>query len=186
MSESSNNYGIVNISKKNYIQPDYTKPYRPQEYSLNYFSWANIVLQKETHESPKTHYMLMDFFLGSKEDVQALCHRNFAKSTLVTKNAPLYVASTGGLPSFGLVENAIIFSATYKQAVEMLTSIKSKWENSPQLQKVLKLAKTPTRTSSFANVDVKANQTKNKKNHVKRNCEILLDKDADCSIYIYA
>ena len=46
-----------------------------------------------------------------------------AKTTVLSKFLPLYIASTGELPNFGRVLNCIIFSATYDQAVDLLKDI---------------------------------------------------------------
>ena len=64
-----------------------------------------------------------------------------AKTTVLSKFLPLYIASTGELPNFGAVLNCIIFSATYDQAVDLLKDIRSTWENSDVLQETVFLAK---------------------------------------------
>ena len=132
---------IVDLTPdKNYITPDYTKPYSPGEESIRFFSWVNTVLGKEDTPSPKTHYMLIDELMRDAEPFLALCHRGFAKSTLVTKYLPLYIAHMGGLPNFGKVTNMTIFSATYSQSVSLMKDFKAAWMSSDILQDSLKLA----------------------------------------------
>lgn len=141
MCQSSNNE-IVNIStNKNYIRPDYSYPYKPKKESIEFFTWVNVFMPNEGHETPKMHYMLIDEVLRDKINVQAVVHREGAKTTVLTKFLPLRIAAEGRLPNFGRVVNCCIFSATYAQAVGILTGIKMAWENSPGLQQILKMAK---------------------------------------------
>jgi hypothetical protein len=145
MSKSSNRKGgIVNVSTNpNYIRPDYTVPYMPQETSVRFFSWVNVNIPNEEFDTPKMHYMMIDELIGpeSGTDVQAMVHREGAKTTVLSKFLPLYIASTGELPNFGPVLNCIIFSATYDQAVDLLKDIRSAWENSEVMQETIFLAK---------------------------------------------
>ncbi len=120
---------------------NYKKKYKPKKESINFFSWRNTMLSNEQYPSPKTHYMLIDYVLSKKKKVEAICHREFAKSTLLTKYIPLKVAQTGELENFGKVTNMAIFSATYTQATSLLESVKGAWENSEQLYATIKLAK---------------------------------------------
>lgn len=135
---------IVNVSTNpNYIRPDYTVPYMPKKTSLAFFSWVNVNIQSQEFKTPKMHYMMIDELIGedSGTDVQAMIHREGAKTTVLSKFLPLYVASTGELPNFGGVTNCIIFSATYDQAVDLLKDIRSEWENSDELQQTIFIAK---------------------------------------------
>ena len=142
MLTSSNKGEIVNISKNpNYIRPDYTIPYKPKKTSMEFFSWVNVNIPNEEFKTPKMHYMLIDELLDESTDVQAMVHREGAKTTVLSKFLPLYIASTGELPNFGKVLNCIIFSATYDQAVDLLKDIRSAWENSDVLQETVFLAK---------------------------------------------
>ena len=135
---------IVNVSTSpNYIRPDYTVPYLPKETSTKFFSWVNVNIPNEEFKTPKMHYMMIDELIGpdSGTDVQAMVHREGAKTTVLSKFLPLYIASTGELPNFGKVLNCIIFSATYDQAVDLLKDIRSAWENSEVMQETIFLAK---------------------------------------------
>lgn len=133
---------IVNISNNpNYIRPDYTFPYLPKSTSAEFFSWVNVNIPSEEFKTPKMHYMMIDELLGPETEVQAMVHREGAKSTVLTKYLPLYAAAVGGLPNFGRVVNCVIFSATYAQAVDLLKDLRNAWENSETLQETLMLAK---------------------------------------------
>jgi len=138
------NGNIVNVSTdKNYIRPDYSVPYMPKKTSLAFFSWVNVNVPYEGFKTPKMHYMMIDELIGedSGDEVQAMVHREGAKTTVLSKYLPLYIASTGELPNFGSVLNCIIFSATYDQAVDLLKGIRSAWENSDVMQETIFLAK---------------------------------------------
>ena len=138
---------IVNISGSSaFIRPDYTVPYRPKETSVKFFSWVNVNIPNEQFSTPKMHYMMVDELLGpdSGDRVQAMVHREGAKTTVLSKFLPLYTASTGEFPNFGHVTNMIIFSATYAQAVDLLKDIYSAWENSDVMQETLWFARNKT------------------------------------------
>ena len=144
MQSSLTSGNIVNVSKdKNYIRPDYSVPYMPKKTSLAFFSWVNINVPYEGFATPKMHFMMIDELIGedSGDEVQAMVHREGAKTTVLSKYLPLYIASTGELPNFGEVLNCIIFSATYDQAVDLLKGIRSAWENSEEMQRTIFLAK---------------------------------------------
>ncbi len=133
---------VLNLAEEteNYIVPDYTVPYQPLPQSLEFFSWDNLVFGEEDNEVSKTHYMAMDMILSSKRDCQLICHRDYAKTTIFVKKLVLYTMYQSQLPGFGLVQNAIIFSATRKQAVDILTSIKLMIDSNEFLSEALKLA----------------------------------------------
>jgi len=123
------------------IRPDYTVPYKPGKESREFFSWVNVNIPNEEFSTPKMHYIMIDELFTDDTNVQAMVHREGAKSTVMTKFTPLYVASTGGLPNFGRVVNLCIFSATYAQAVDLLKDLYAAWESSDVLQETLKLAR---------------------------------------------
>jgi len=120
---------------------DYSIPYMPKKESMQFFSWVHTNLPEEQFKTPKTHYMLIDEVLGKETQVEAICHREFAKSTVLTKFIPLNVAQTGQLMNFGKITNVAIFSATYTQAVALLASVRGVWESSPELYSTISLAK---------------------------------------------
>jgi len=126
---------------KNFKTPDYSKPYRPTSASIEHFSWCNAMLPPEPSATPKMHYMIIDHVLQEKNLVQAMVHREGAKTTVVTKQLALRTAAEGMMKGFGLVHNMAIFSATYKQAVDILKGIRSMWEGSDQLYESMTLAR---------------------------------------------
>jgi len=123
------------------IRPDYTEPYKPKKESREFFSWVNVNIPNEEFTTPKMHYIMIDELFTEDINVQAMVHREGAKSTVMTKFTPLYVASLGGLPNFGRVVNCCIFSATYAQAVDLLKDLYAAWESSDLMQETLFIAK---------------------------------------------
>ena len=134
--------GIIDLTPdQNFVTPDYTKPYQPGPESLKFFSWVNLALGTEGAATPKTHYMMMDFIFEETElATEALCHRGFAKSTLITKYLPLYLASIGKFPNFGRCVHIPIFSASYTQATGLLKDMRAAWASSDFLQDTMRLA----------------------------------------------
>jgi len=130
----------IKARKRNYKVIDYTKPYKPKKESLIFFSWVNLYLPPEGEETPKFHYIAIDLILSRHQFVQVLMFRGAAKSTLTTKFLPLSVAFSGKLPNFGRVVNVAIFSATYDQAVGLLSDVIAAWLSSPKLEHSIKLA----------------------------------------------
>ena len=106
-----------------------------------FFSWVNTALPPEDTITPKMHYILVDELLSGYQNVEALVFRGGAKSTITTKQLPLFVADTGELPNFGRCVNIGIFSATYSQAVDLMKDLVSAWDTSDHLQSSLKLAR---------------------------------------------
>jgi len=147
---------ITNLSTNpNYIQPDFSKPYKPMKESIDFFSWVNVSLENEGTASPKIHYMAIDHAFTDKTEIEVMMGRGLAKSTLFSKFTPLYVVANGGLPNFGRVVVIPIFSATYAQAVNLLKDIKAAWYASDVLSETLQLA-----------VDRNGKPIANKENHI--------------------
>ncbi len=138
----------------NTVEIDYDKPYNPKAQSLEFFSWVNATLPKEDTPTPKIHYAMIDVLLSKKTEVEAVCHREAAKSTVATKFIPLSIIETGHLINFGKVTNMAIFSATYKQAVLLLASIVAAIESSERLREGISIAKK----SNGKNVADRGNQ----------------------------
>ena len=118
---------------------DYSVPYAPGKYSVEFYSWVNFIFGKQDNQTPKTHFMIVDHMFGSKKLVQTLAHRGMGKSVVISGMVPLYVAYKGGLPGFGKVENLVLFSDTISQAQEHLANMRLAYEQSDELQQVLTL-----------------------------------------------
>lgn len=112
MLKLSNNGELVNISNSDkFIRPDYNYPYKPKEPSVRFFSWVNMNMSAEGSETPKMHYMIIDELLCGKDSVQAMVHREGAKTTVLSKFLPLMVASTGEFYGFANVKKQFINDA---------------------------------------------------------------------------
>ena len=130
--------------EKNITRYDYACPYKPTQRSIEFFNFVNLIFGEQPNKTPKMHYMFVDHITSKWQLEQVLAHRGAAKSEIVSKFLPLFVAYKGGLPGFGKVENMIIFSDTISQAQEHLANLRMEYENSERLQQVLTLVETKT------------------------------------------
>ena len=121
--------------------PDYTESYTPQKESIKFFSWNNLMFGEEVNKTPKNHYMLVDAFTTKHNKFVGMCHRGFAKTTILSHKFPLYVASMGRFPNFGPIKNAVLLSDTFDQADNQLKSIVAYYNNSEPLKAILTLVK---------------------------------------------
>lgn len=136
MSNLSNNGELVNISRSDkFIRPDYNYPYKPKEPSRRFFSWINMNMPIEGSDTPKMHYMIIDELLCGKDSVQAMVHREGAKTTVLSKFLPLQVASTGEFFGFADIKRQFI-----KDAIQIIDEKKS--PTASQLKKKERLLKS--------------------------------------------
>jgi predicted phage terminase large subunit-like protein len=79
--------------------------YIPSSASLNFVNFIKLVNggNGETNKTPVVHYQLLDNIFSKKSRLSILCHRGFAKSTLLTTYLPFYIAVFGKLDNFGVV-----------------------------------------------------------------------------------
>jgi len=142
---------IINLTpNKNYISPDYTKPYTPKEASIEHFSWVNTVMEPFPVETPKMHYQLIDHIAEAPKKeiegtvtvrVNAVVHREGAKTTVLTQQTVMKAAMTGSFINIGEVTNIVIFSETKTMAMDILADIYNMWESSEALYETVPLAK---------------------------------------------
>lgn len=127
------------------FEVDYTNDYQPKKESIQFFNWMNMMFPDSFDSmTPTVHFKMMDNALTKHRHSISVCARDLAKSTLHTQLLPLYVAMMGNLPNFGQVNNILIISATYDQAVAQLKSLRAFFDNSEVLQEYLHYATTPT------------------------------------------
>ena len=115
--------------------------YRPQQESLKFFNWNNLMFGNDTNETPKMHFQLIDEMLTQHTKFCAEMFRGSAKTTNTSHKMPLYVAMLGRLPNFGQVKNAVLISDTFEQADTQLQSCMAYYTNSDKLQNFLTLLK---------------------------------------------
>jgi len=136
--------GLLFDEEQNITRYDYAVGYKPSKWSLEFFSWVNMIFGKQDNQTPKTHFMLIDHVTSKHQLEQVLAHRGLGKSELVSNFLPLYIAYKGSYPNFGVVNNFVLFSDTISQAQEHLANMRLNYENSEELQKVLTLVETKT------------------------------------------
>lgn len=123
-----------------HIVPDYLSEYMPGKESIKFFNWNNLMFEPDDNITPKAHYQLVDELFTGHHLFAGECHRGFAKTSILSHKAPLYVAQFG-MPNFGRVNNAVLISDTFDQAWQQLLSCESYLERSEKLQAYLKLVK---------------------------------------------
>lgn len=142
---------IVNLTPdKNFISPDYTKPYHPLQASIDHFSWVNTVMEPFPVETPKMHYQIIDHVASAQQHweegtltvrANAVIHREGAKTTVLTQQTVMRAAMTGEFINIGEVTNIVIFSETKTMAMDILADIYNMWESSETLYETVPLAK---------------------------------------------
>ena len=114
--------------------------YIPSNASLHFINFIKLVNggTGETNKSPVTHFQLMDNIFSKKSRLAVLCHRGFAKSTLLTTYLPLYIAVFGKLDNFGVVNYMLaVLDSQEGGAKTMRKSIEMTYNNSEFLQKYI-------------------------------------------------
>lgn len=114
--------------------------YIPSDASLNFVNFIKLVNGEhgEGNKTPVVHYQLMDNIFSKKSRLAVLCHRGFAKSTLLTTYLPLYICVFGKLDNFGVVNYILaILDSQEGGAKTMRKSIEMMWNNSEFLQKYI-------------------------------------------------
>ena len=142
---------IVNLTPdKNYISPDFTKPYQPKQASIEHFSWVNTVFEPYPTETPKMHYQIIDHIASAPKKIEEdtltiraniVVHREGAKTTVATQQTVMKAAMTGEFINIGEVTNIVIFSETKSMAMDILADIYNMWESSEALYTTVPLAK---------------------------------------------
>jgi len=114
--------------------------YVPKEASLGFVNFIKLVNGNmgESNITPVVHYQLLDNIFSKKQKIAVLCHRGFAKSTLLTTYLPLYICVFGKLDNFGVVNYILaILDSQEGGAKTMRKSIEMMWNNSDFLQKYI-------------------------------------------------
>lgn len=113
--------------------------YVPKEESIKFFSWCNMMWGDDPHTTPKFHYFIVDEMMTSHTKFDAECFRGAAKSTIVSHRLPLYIATFGRLPNFGVVHNMCLLSDTFDQAEAQKKTCMSYLDKSEKLQSFLQV-----------------------------------------------
>ena len=123
----------------NEVSYDFTD-YVPSSASLNFINFIKLVNGGigESNKTPVVHYQLLDNIFSKHSKLAVLCHRGFAKSTLLTTYLPLYIAVFGKLDNFGVVNYILaVLDSQEGGAKTMRKSLEMTWNNSEFLQKYI-------------------------------------------------
>jgi predicted phage terminase large subunit-like protein len=114
--------------------------YIPSSFALEFVNFIKMVngSQGEEHETPVTHFRMLDNVHGPDQKITNLCSRGLAKTTLMGEYLFLYIAVYGQIPGFGPVNLALYVSDSIENGVKnMRKNLEFRWENSEFLQKYL-------------------------------------------------
>jgi predicted phage terminase large subunit-like protein len=114
--------------------------YIPSTASLNFVNFIKLVTggTGETNKTPVVHYQLLDNIFSKKSRLAILCHRGFAKSTLLTTYLPFYIAVFGKLDNFGVVNYILaVLDSQEGGAKTMRRSMEQLYNNSEFLKKYI-------------------------------------------------
>jgi predicted phage terminase large subunit-like protein len=130
---------LVKKTVEDYInEVDYNfEGYIPSEPSLEFVNFIKLIEGRELeNKTPVVHFKLLDNIFSKKTKQAVLCHRGYAKSTILTLYLPFYIAVYGNLPNYGVVNYVLMVldsqeggAKTVRKAMEMT------WNNSEFLQK---------------------------------------------------
>ena len=132
--------------------------YVPSEYSLKFVNFIKLVNGKEGEENktPVVHYKLLDNVFSGKQRLAILCHRGFAKSTLLSEYLPLYCAVFGKLEVFGEVSYMLFIGDSLENGCRnMRKNMENRYNQSEFLQKYLPKARFTDTMIEFTNLDGK-------------------------------
>jgi hypothetical protein len=123
----------------NEVSYDFTD-YIPSAPSLSFVNFIKMVngSNAESNKTPPVHFQLLDNIFSKKSRLAVLCHRGFAKSTLLTSYLPYYIAVFGKLDNFGVV-NYILAVLDSQEGGEktMRRSMEQMYNNSDFLKKYI-------------------------------------------------
>jgi hypothetical protein len=133
------------------IDLSFIDTYIPKDESVKFFSFCNMMWEDDDNQTPLAHYYLFDELATSHQRFEALCHRGFAKSTVVSHRMPLYIATFGRLPNFGEVNNICLLSDTFDQSEAHRKTMMSYYYRSDKLQSFLSVERNVEGETIFVN-----------------------------------
>ncbi len=136
---------------------DYSfEDYKPSEFSLGFVNFMKLVNghEPEENKTPVVHYQLLDNVGSPKTRLAILCHRGFAKSTILSEYLPLYCAVFGYLENFGEVNYMLFIGDTKENGCRnMRKNMENRYNQSEFLQKYLPKARFTDDVIEFTNLD---------------------------------
>lgn len=132
--------------------------YRPSKEALEFILFIKLVNGNEGEENktPVVHFKLLDNVFSRKSRLAILCHRGFAKSTILSEYLPLYCAVYGKIPNFGEVTYMLFIGDSMENGCRnMRRNMENRYNQSEFLQKYLPKARFTDTIIEFTNVEGK-------------------------------
>ena len=137
----SNKLGRVLIKQSvedwlNTVDYDLDQSYVPTNFALSFVNFIKLVngVEGEENTTPISHYHMLDSIAGKTKDIANLCHRGFAKTSIL-EYLFLYCGVFGSIPGFGTVPFALYVSDSIENGVKnMRKNLEHRYENSDFLQ----------------------------------------------------
>jgi predicted phage terminase large subunit-like protein len=129
--------------------------YIPSEESLEFVNFIKLVEGDDLeNKTPIVHMKLLDNVFSKKKKHAILCHRGFAKSTLLTVYFPLYIAVFGKLPNFGTVNYVLmVLDSMEGGAKTVRKSLEMSYNNSDFLRKYIRDVRFTDAFIELENID---------------------------------
>lgn len=134
------------------------KGYEPSIPSLNFINFIKLVngYEGEENKTPVVHYKLLDNVFSGISRLAILCHRGFAKSTILAEYLPLYCAVYGRLENFGEITYMLFIGDSMENGCRnMRRNMENRYNQSEFLQKFLPKARFTDTIIEFTNVEGK-------------------------------
>lgn len=130
--------------------------YAPSKPALDFVNFMKLVNghEGEENKTPVVHYQLLDNVFSGKSRLAILCHRGFAKSTILSEFLPLYCAVFGHLENFGEVSYMLFIGDSMENGCRnMRKNMEHRYHSSAFLQKYLPKARFTDSVIEFTNLD---------------------------------
>lgn len=138
---------------------DYSfKGYQPSAAALKFLTFMKLVngAEGEENKTPPVHLKLLDNVFSGKSRLAILCHRGFAKSTILSEYLPLYCAVYGELDNFGEVTYMLFIGDSMENGCRnMRRNMENRYNQSEFLQKFLPESRFTDNIIEFTNLNGK-------------------------------
>jgi predicted phage terminase large subunit-like protein len=138
---------------------DYTfEGYVPSIPALEFVNFIKLVNGDagEENKTPVVHMQLLDNIFSAKNRLAILCHRGFAKSTLLSEYLPLFCAVYGKLENFGEITYMLFIGDSMENGCRnMRRNMENRYNTSEFLQQYLPKARFTDAIIEFTNKEGK-------------------------------
>lgn len=141
------------LNTVNYSVPD---DYVPSDFALEFVTFIKLVngAQGEENKTPLVHYKMLDTIVAGGRKIANLCHRGFAKTTVMGEYLFLFIGVYGEIPGFGKVPLALYVSDSIENGIKnMRKNLEYRWENSDFLKEYIPKTRFTDVRWEFSNAD---------------------------------